>query len=60
MAACGQSSRSEQYDAPRLPDHNMGESLQVMGPEFEQYLPVMMLPLFRAADVKAVMSVYGL
>ena len=37
----------------------MGESLQVMGSEFEQYLPVMMPPLFCATDVKAVVSVYG-
>ena len=59
MVACGQSSRCDRYDAPILPDHNMGESLQAMGPEFELYLLVVMPPLFRAADAKADMSVYG-
>ena len=59
MAACGQSSRYNRYDAPILPDRNMGESLQAMGPEFEPYLPVVMPPLFRATDAKADMSVYG-
>ena len=37
----------------------MGKSLQAMGPEFELYLPVVMPSLFRAADAKADMSVYG-
>ena len=59
MTACGQSSRYDRYNAPILPDRNMGESLQVMGPEFEPYLLVVMPPLFCAADAKADMSVYG-
>jgi len=33
---------------------------QAMGPEFEPYLPVVMPPLFRAANAKADVSVYGL
>lgn len=33
---------------------------QAMGPEFERYLPVVMPPLFRAANAKADVSVYGL
>lgn len=32
---------------------------QAMGPEFEPYLPVVMPPLFRAANAKADVSVYG-
>ena len=32
---------------------------QAMGPEFEPYLPVVMPPLFWAANAKADVSVYG-
>jgi hypothetical protein len=32
---------------------------QVMGPEFEPYLPVVMPPLVSAASTKADISVYG-
>lgn len=32
---------------------------QAMGPEFEPYLPVVMPPLLRSANVKADVSIYG-
>ena len=45
-----------------LPDYLIAtwvKVCQAMGPEFELYLPVVLPPLFHAANAKADVSVYG-
>jgi hypothetical protein len=61
--------RMDSIDSPVDPSDTMlphyliatwAKVCQAMGPEFEPYLPVVMPPLFRAANAKADVSVYGL